>query len=175
MIHSWLAKFCFFISALWWLCLYCSFYVFFPIGSSFHDNFFCNELYINIFFLLNYVFAGYDDIVTSLGLSEAQSLCSSSANDAYSDFHNDKYLKFKCSLCSKSFPRQWHLQNHIRVHTGVRPFKCQHCNKSFNQLGNLNTHMKIHTGEKEFKCDHCNYCSYRLKDIKIHMMSKHFL
>lgn len=103
-------------------------------------------------------------------MTEAQNAHSSVAADS----HMFKISKYQCSFCSKVFPRAWHLKNHIRVHTGVRPFVCQICNKGFNQLGNLNTHLRIHTGEKPFKCTVCNYCFLRSNDLKLHMMKKHF-
>lgn len=82
-------------------------------------------------------------------------------------------LKFKCTYCWKAFPRAWHLKNHIRIHTGVRPFVCQFCRKGFTQLGNLNTHLKIHTGEKTFKCELCNYSALRSIDLKLHIVRRH--
>ncbi|XP_049513881.1 zinc finger protein 501-like [Dermacentor silvarum] len=39
----------------------------------------------------------------------------------------------KCSYCRKMFQKKFHLDNHIRVHTGERPFGCHLCPMTFTQ------------------------------------------
>ena len=57
--------------------------------------------------------------------------------------------------CCRAFQRSYHLEVHMRVHTGERPFKCDfpNCQKSFSQHGNFKAHKRMHTGERPFKCD----------------------
>lgn len=59
---------------------------------------------------------------------------------------------FLCNTCGKSFYTNFHLEVHIRSHTGIKPFKCPHCDKSFSQKSGLSMHVYTHTGEKPFAC-----------------------
>lgn len=59
---------------------------------------------------------------------------------------------FLCNTCGKSFYTNFHLEVHIRSHTGLKPFKCPHCDKSFSQKSGLSMHIYTHTGEKPFSC-----------------------
>lgn len=59
---------------------------------------------------------------------------------------------FLCNTCGKSFYTNFHLEVHIRSHTGIKPFKCPHCDKSFSQKSGLSMHIYTHTGEKPFAC-----------------------
>lgn len=59
---------------------------------------------------------------------------------------------FLCNTCGKSFYTNFHLEVHIRSHTGIKPFKCPHCDKSFSQKSGLSMHIYTHTGEKPFSC-----------------------
>lgn len=56
-----------------------------------------------------------------------------------------KQLKrFLCDHCHASFATKYHLQRHLRKHTGDKPFKCLVCNKAFNDKSNLGRHMHKH-------------------------------
>lgn len=46
-----------------------------------------------------------------------------------------------CPYCGKSFLRLWHLQRHLRSHTGERPFPCSLCSYRATHRSNLQRHM----------------------------------
>ncbi|XP_052261886.1 zinc finger protein 729-like [Dreissena polymorpha] len=47
-----------------------------------------------------------------------------------------------CQFCSKVFQSKWHLNRHVRIHTGEKPFECPVCHKRFSQLSSSNSHMR---------------------------------
>ena len=63
-------------------------------------------------------------------------------------------FRFKCVVCSRSFPRKKSLDTHKLIHSDVKPYQCSfpNCNRKFKQSGQLKTHFRLHTGEKPFKC-----------------------
>lgn len=81
--------------------------------------------------------------------------------------------KYKCLYCGKAFVGSYHLQRHIRVHTGERPFSCVVCKKSFVQREQLKVHLRIHTGERPYKCQHCSYSATQSFDLVKHVRAKH--
>ena len=106
-------------------------------------------------------------------------LCSSPAElkrHTKSHHQTNERLRFCCSHCSKRFAQSSHLQQHIRVHTGVRPFKCRFCSKSFAQSTHLQQHIKMHTGDKPFRCNFCDkhfsQLSHLQKHIRVHTGEK---
>ncbi|XP_041849478.1 gastrula zinc finger protein XlCGF8.2DB-like [Melanotaenia boesemani] len=61
----------------------------------------------------------------------------------------------QCDICGKGFRYKYSLEQHYRIHTGVKPFKCKICGKGFTQNGNMQSHMRTHTGEKLYSCGTC--------------------
>lgn len=58
-----------------------------------------------------------------------------------------------CPICQKSVQgrnRRQNMENHMLIHTGVRPHKCPLCAYSSTQLGNLRRHMRnVHKIQQE--------------------------
>ena len=68
-----------------------------------------------------------------------------------------------CPICGKSVQgrnRRQNMENHMLIHTGVRPHKCSLCAYSSTQLGNLRRHMRnVHKIQQEFDMNLPNYSS----------------
>ncbi|XP_055695161.1 zinc finger protein 271-like isoform X2 [Lutzomyia longipalpis] len=67
---------------------------------------------------------------------------------------------FPCSICSKAFYRQEHLDRHVKIHMpSEKKFECTVCQKKFNRKDNLRSHMRVHKDIKEDTDKHlCVYC-----------------
>lgn len=51
---------------------------------------------------------------------------------------------FFCTLCSKSFTRNFHLQHHIMSHQGIKKHPCLECGRAFTRANDLRRHQKLH-------------------------------
>ncbi len=68
---------------------------------------------------------------------------------------NHPQLRFYCSVCRKSFSRQFSWKVHMNVHRGIFPYTCSVCGKGFTSHINLKGHTVQHTNQREFKCQAC--------------------
>ncbi|XP_016974158.1 zinc finger protein 32 [Drosophila rhopaloa] len=85
------------------------------------------------------------------------------------DIDVDYQGPFKCLLCEQSFPHEWSLQVHARIHVGRWPFKCTQCPKSCRTAGDLRLHNRIHTGERPYQCDYCEKSFRERQGLKVHI------
>ncbi|KAF6720280.1 Zinc finger and BTB domain-containing protein 41 [Oryzias melastigma] len=77
--------------------------------------------------------------------------------DCTQEFLNKRKRKsasWECSICSKTFSRKPHLQEHMILHTQDRPFKCSFCDEFFkSRFARLKHQEKFHLGP--FPCEIC--------------------
>ena len=57
----------------------------------------------------------------------------------------EKFSKFSCSKCPKSFRTRNLFTHHFKLH-GERKHSCKICSKKFHLATSLKYHMRIHTG-----------------------------
>ena len=107
---------------------------------------------------------------------------------------------YVCHLCGKKMKTILSLENHVKLHSGLKEFKCQcgaafatnhslkchqkiHlrqdnsylcpvCKKAMSNKSSLNQHMKTHMGTKPYQCQHCS-SSYVFFNSKIYF--NHFI
>lgn len=70
--------------------------------------------------------------------------------------HSDESQNpFKCDQCSKSFPKQFLLNTHQRIHSD-KNFRCEQCSKSYHCSSALQNHIRIvHDKLSSHICDIC--------------------
>ena len=57
----------------------------------------------------------------------------------------EKFSKFSCSKCPKSFRTRNLFTHHFKLH-GERKYSCKICSKKFHLATSLKYHFRIHTG-----------------------------
>lgn len=75
-----------------------------------------------------------------------------------------------CSQCSKVFPTEIQLTQHMRLHTGGRHWECKVCQKSFTTKYFLKKHNRLHTGETPYKCKICDRAFTFQQSFHKHML-----
>lgn len=88
--------------------------------------------------------------------------------EEYARQQNEKLKKFKCDECGKAFIRNYTLQCHKLIHTGVKEHKCTECGKEFTLLKHLQRHQLVHTGEKPYKCHLCGRAFSQQGSLQAH-------
>ncbi|TKS89266.1 Zinc finger protein 208 [Collichthys lucidus] len=81
--------------------------------------------------------------------------------------HRGKKL-FTCTICGKKRQFSSHLEIHMRTHTGEKPYSCSVCGKRFSQRGILTQHMAVHSEVKPFECPVCGRRFFWQFQIKKH-------
>ncbi|XP_060088343.1 zinc finger and BTB domain-containing protein 41 [Heteronotia binoei] len=79
---------------------------------------------------------------------------------------------WKCDICSKSFTRRPHLEEHMILHTQNKPFKCTYCEEHFkSRFARLKHQEKFHLGP--FPCDICGRQFNDTGNLKRHIECTH--
>ncbi|KAK5640574.1 hypothetical protein RI129_011385 [Pyrocoelia pectoralis] len=74
-----------------------------------------------------------------------------------------------CATCGKDFASKYTFKAHEKTHeVRPRPFQCQHCNKSFLSHQNLAQHERTHLGIKEFSCRLCSKQFGSAHNLEVH-------
>ncbi|XP_044027986.1 zinc finger protein 420-like isoform X2 [Siniperca chuatsi] len=81
--------------------------------------------------------------------------------------HKGKKL-FTCTVCGQKRQFSSHLEIHMRTHTGEKPYSCSVCGKRFSQRGIMTQHMAVHSGVKPFGCSDCGKRFFWQFQIKKH-------
>ncbi|XP_021704441.1 zinc finger protein 420 isoform X2 [Aedes aegypti] len=75
-----------------------------------------------------------------------------------------------CPICSKEFPKKYHLNRHMRCHLSSPQFVCELCNTGFTRREHLYRHMKTHNpSEKKLECPQCHKRFIRRDHIRAHL------
>ncbi|CAH8516966.1 unnamed protein product [Dicrocoelium dendriticum] len=121
-------------------------------------------------------------------LSHKISECDSSSGDtaaAVALQKVDSRRRYRCNMCSETFPWHGDLAEHLRLVHGMQKtrentrsakagsFCCVHCKYVAKYQSELRRHMRLHWGVKPFVCVFCPYRSAWKGDLKRHMESHH--
>ncbi|XP_063901378.1 histone H4 transcription factor-like isoform X2 [Zophobas morio] len=81
---------------------------------------------------------------------------------------------YKCSMCEMTCPKPSILAKHIRYkHLNEKPYKCTQCNYRCVSKHNLDIHIKKHNPDSEFKCSDCDYTCRSLFGLDRHYQKNH--
>ncbi len=78
-----------------------------------------------------------------------------------------------CSLCGLAYLQKDHLNDHMKMHTGVKAFACQVCGKRFAKKHNLQQHMNMHNGIKPYTCSLCDAAFAASSNLRTHKLKHH--
>ncbi|KAM4571933.1 zinc finger protein 335-like [Fundulus diaphanus] len=84
-----------------------------------------------------------------------------------------KVLEFPCPVCSKVYPMQKRLTQHMKTHSSEKPHMCDKCGKSFKKRYTFKMHLLTHIqslGDK-FKCEFCDFTCENKKQLLNHQLS----
>ncbi|XP_028837121.1 zinc finger protein 184 [Denticeps clupeoides] len=77
-----------------------------------------------------------------------------------------------CNSCNLSFSSDFLLNDHMNLHTGVRPYSCTECGKRFCHQANYQAHLQTHA--VSIRCQVCEARFPTEGDLKIHLENNHF-
>ena len=93
---------------------------------------------------------------------------SPSSLKAHYDRHHtiSKRKDFICHICGKNLSNKMALNDHLKVHEGIKDFECDICGLRFAHKNMVRVHMIRHKTENSYKCDICpaTYKSWRSLD-----------
>ncbi|OHT14463.1 Zinc finger, C2H2 type family protein [Tritrichomonas foetus] len=99
-------------------------------------------------------------------------------HQAKHEMYQNKELKYKCSNCEASFPKQIELFRHIKE-SHPKPHVCDICGAAFKRKENLTSHLKKHNSSvaerRTFICpvEGCKATFTRNSNLKTHIKSIH--
>ncbi|KRT79796.1 zinc finger protein, partial [Oryctes borbonicus] len=81
---------------------------------------------------------------------------------------------YKCSMCDMTCPKPSILAQHIKYrHLNERPYKCNLCEHASVTKANLEQHLTTHCVEKLMICDECNFRCRSLYGLDRHYQTVH--
>ena len=75
----------------------------------------------------------------------------------------------QCSICGLVASSQFHLKEHMMIHTGLKRFSCTYCDYTCIKSSSLKLHLRKHTGEKPYSCPYCPHSSSDSSNLKRHI------
>ncbi|KAJ8401355.1 hypothetical protein AAFF_G00385860 [Aldrovandia affinis] len=85
-----------------------------------------------------------------------------------------KNTQFPCPVCSRVYPMQKRLTQHMKTHSTEKPHMCDKCGKSFKKRYTFKMHLLTHIqsyGNSRFKCEFCEYTCDNKKLLLNHQLS----
>ncbi|XP_041859714.1 zinc finger protein 335 isoform X1 [Melanotaenia boesemani] len=85
-----------------------------------------------------------------------------------------KVSAFPCPVCSRVYPMQKRLTQHMKTHSSEKPHMCDKCGKSFKKRYTFKMHLLTHIqslGDNKFKCEFCDYTCENKKLLLNHQLS----
>jgi len=74
----------------------------------------------------------------------------------------------RCNMCHKRFSSISHLEQHKKIHLGIKDFQCCECMKWFRTLSQLRVHMQSHYEARNYECEICHKKFKTRKTLKGH-------
>ena len=90
--------------------------------------------------------------------------------------HADSHVlakPWKCDICTKAFTDRRYLQKHMRWHTGKNLQYCRECGRAFSDELALSKHMRVHNTNKVFRCERCPKVFADAQTLKRHNQHVH--
>ncbi|KAM4562444.1 zinc finger protein 335-like isoform 1-T1 [Odontesthes bonariensis] len=85
-----------------------------------------------------------------------------------------KVSEFPCPVCSRVYPMQKRLTQHMKTHSSEKPHMCDKCGKSFKKRYTFKMHLLTHIqtlGDNKFKCEFCDFTCDNKKLLLNHQLS----
>ncbi|XP_043351817.1 zinc finger protein 335 isoform X11 [Dermochelys coriacea] len=85
-----------------------------------------------------------------------------------------KLNSFPCPVCSRVYPMQKRLTQHMKTHSTEKPHMCDKCGKSFKKRYTFKMHLLTHIqaiANRRFKCEFCDYICEDKKILLNHQLS----
>ncbi|XP_074867943.1 zinc finger protein 335 isoform X2 [Carettochelys insculpta] len=85
-----------------------------------------------------------------------------------------KLSSFPCPVCSRVYPMQKRLTQHMKTHSTEKPHMCDKCGKSFKKRYTFKMHLLTHIqaiANRRFKCEFCDYVCEDKKVLLNHQLS----